>query len=91
MIDTGLPTLSDSSRLSSGRSASIASASFVIISNRSRGVVFRQDSKAALAASTASAASAASLDATSAMTSPVAGSSTSSTAPERAARNSPPM
>ncbi len=91
MIETGLPTLRDSMAESSSMSPSMASASLWRISDRPRGVRAAQASNAPAAAATASSTSAASLAGAVPMTSPVAGSSTSSVAPERAGLNSPAM
>jgi hypothetical protein len=91
MIETGLPTFSDSMRLMFGRSSSMRRASAPRASLRSLGVLSAQAGSAAVAACTASSTSAASLEGTAAMTDPVAGARTSSVAPPFASRQPPPM
>jgi hypothetical protein len=87
----GLPTFSDSTRLSSSAPASSASAIRRSASARSPGGVPDQPSNAPAAAATAASTSAASDSGARAMTSPVAGSRISSVAPARGAAGAPPM
>ena len=91
MIERGLPTFRISISLSGRMSSSTACATRCSASARCRGVVDDHASNAPAAAATAASTSAASELATLAITSPVAGFTTSSVCPSRAATQLPPM
>ena len=88
MIETGLPTFSDSMADRFSMSASMRRASSWIASLRSRGVLAAHSGKARAAAATASSTSAVSDAGAVPMTAPVAGFRMSSVAPLRAGRHS---
>ena len=88
MIETGLPTFSDSIADRCSMSPSMRRASSWSASLRSRGVLAAHAGKARPAAATASSTSAASEAGAVPMTAPVAGLTMSSVAPLRAGRHS---